>query len=61
MKSQNPAKTHLVEKKELVCSVVARVTKKRGPQNEGKSHDVIENKWWKNVSLCVFHNVVENK
>jgi hypothetical protein len=44
MKSQNPGKIHLVEKRELICSVVARVTKKRGPQNEGKSHDVIENK-----------------
>jgi hypothetical protein len=26
--------------------------KKRGPQNEGKSNDVLENKWRKNVSLC---------
>jgi hypothetical protein len=30
--------------KELVDSWVARVTKKRGPQNEGKFHYVIENK-----------------
>jgi hypothetical protein len=26
--------------------------KKRGPQNEGKSSDVVENKCRKNVSLC---------
>jgi hypothetical protein len=34
---------------------------KKGPQNEGKSHDVIENKWRKNVSFTVFHDVVEKK
>jgi hypothetical protein len=50
-----------LKQRELVCSVVARVTKKRGPQNEGKSSDVIENKFGKNCSLWVFHNVGENK
>ena len=61
MKNKNPAKIHLVEKKELICSVVARVTKKRGPQNAGKSHDPIENKGRKNASLWVCHDVDENK
>jgi hypothetical protein len=45
--------------KELVHSGTARVTKKRGPQNEGKSHDVIESKCRKNVSLWACHDVVE--
>jgi hypothetical protein len=31
--------------KELVHSGAAVVTKKRGPQNEGKFQDVVENKW----------------
>jgi hypothetical protein len=38
---------------------MARVTKKRGPQNEGKFHYVVENKWRKNVSLWAFQDVVE--
>jgi hypothetical protein len=45
--------------KELVYSEVARVKKKRGPQNEGKSHDVIENKWSKKARLWVCHDVIE--
>jgi hypothetical protein len=40
---------------------VARVTKKRGPQNEGKFHYVTENKWRKNVSFPAFQDVVEKK
>jgi hypothetical protein len=47
--------------KGLVYSEVARLTKRRGPQNEGKSHDVIENKCRKNVSLRVCHDVDEKK
>jgi hypothetical protein len=47
--------------KELVNSWVARVTKKRGPQNEGKFHYVTENKWRKNVSFPAFQDVVEKK
>jgi hypothetical protein len=39
--------------KELVDSAATRVTKKRGPQNEGKLDDVIENKWRKNARLWV--------
>jgi hypothetical protein len=42
-----------LKQKELVNSAATRVTKKRGPQNEGKLNDVIENKWRKNVSLRV--------
>jgi hypothetical protein len=34
---------------------------KRGPQNEGKFHDVIENKCRKNVAFLVLHDVTENK
>jgi hypothetical protein len=40
---------------------VARATKKRGPQNEGKFHYVVENKWRKNVSLWACQDVDENK
>ena len=47
--------------KGLVDSVATRLTKKRGPQNEGKSQDVDENKWRKNVNLPVFHDVIEKK
>jgi hypothetical protein len=46
--------------KELVHSWVARVTKKRGPQNEGKFHYVVEKRWRKNVSLRACQDVVEN-
>jgi hypothetical protein len=35
------------------------VAKKRGPQNEGKFHYVVENKYRKNVSFQDFHDVVE--
>jgi hypothetical protein len=35
--------------------------KKRGPQNEGKFHYVVENKCRKNVSLLAFQDVYENK
>jgi hypothetical protein len=34
---------------------------KRGPQNEGKSHDVVENTCMKNVSSESCHDVDENK
>jgi hypothetical protein len=34
---------------------------KRGPQNEGKLGDVIENKCRKNVNSPVFHDVVEKE
>ncbi|MGD1154617.1 MAG: hypothetical protein ABSA41_02195 [Terriglobia bacterium] len=47
--------------KELVDSAATRLTKKRGPQNEGKLGDVVENKWRKNVNLPVLHDVVEKK
>jgi hypothetical protein len=47
--------------RELVDSAATRLTKKRGPQNEGKSHDVVENKCRKNVTLQVCHDVAENK
>ena len=57
--SENLAKIYITEIKELVNSGVARVTKKRGPQNEGKSHDVIENKWSKKARLWVCHDVIE--
>ena len=40
-----------LELKELVDSAATGLTKKRGPQDEGKSHDVIENKVRKNVTL----------
>jgi hypothetical protein len=59
--SENFAKSRSLKLKELVYSEVAWLTKKRGAQNEGKSHDVIENKWRKNVSFTVFHDVVEKK
>jgi hypothetical protein len=39
----------------------ASVVEKRGPQNEGKFHDLIENKWRKNVCLFVLHDLNENK
>jgi len=35
--------------------------KKRGFKFEGKSAEVIENKWWKNVSFWPSAEVVENK
>jgi hypothetical protein len=47
--------------KGLVDSAATRLTKKRGAQNEGKSHDVIENKWRKNANFPVFHDVGEKK
>jgi hypothetical protein len=47
--------------KGLVDSAATRLSKKRGPQNEGKSHDLIESKWRKNVNFPVFHDVVEKK
>ncbi|MGA3165216.1 MAG: hypothetical protein ABSF14_03775 [Terriglobia bacterium] len=59
--SENLAKIYITEIKELVNSGVARVTKKRGPQNEGKFHYVTENKWRKNVSFPAFQDVVEKK
>jgi hypothetical protein len=34
---------------------------KRGPQNDGKFHDVIENKYRKKVAFLVLHDVIENK
>jgi hypothetical protein len=45
--------------KELFDFAAVGLAKKRGPQNEGKSHDVIENKWRKNVSLWVCQDVIE--
>jgi hypothetical protein len=61
MDSENFARIYVIEKKELTDSAAARATKKRGPQNEGKSHHVIENKWRKNARLWVCHDVVEKK
>jgi hypothetical protein len=29
-------------------------------KNEGESHDVVENKWWKNVGFLATHDVDEN-
>ncbi|MGD1154455.1 MAG: hypothetical protein ABSA41_01360 [Terriglobia bacterium] len=61
MDSENFSKSISLNLKELGYSEVARVTKKRGPQNEGKLGDVIENKWRKNVNFQVFHDVVKKK
>jgi hypothetical protein len=58
---QKLCKTYVIQNKGLVDYPVGRVTKKRGPQNEGKSHDIIENKCRKNVSLGLCHDVDENK
>jgi hypothetical protein len=38
-----------------------RLWEKRGPQYEGKSHDVVENKCRKNVSSWVCHDIDEKK
>jgi len=61
MDSENFSKSISLNLKELGYSEVARVTKKRGPQNEGKLGDVIENKWRKNVNFQVFHDVAEKE
>jgi hypothetical protein len=50
-----------LKQKELSNSAAARVTKKRGPQNEGKFQYVVENKWRENVSFLAFHDVIEKK
>jgi hypothetical protein len=47
--------------KELVDSAVAKATEKRGPQNEGKFQDVVENKWRKNARLWACQDVIEIK
>jgi hypothetical protein len=59
--SENSAKSISLKLKELVYSEVARLAKKRGPQNEGKFHYVTENTWRKNVSPWVCQDVVERK
>ena len=61
MDSEDSEKSISLKSKELCYYEVARVTKKRGPQNEGKSHDVIENKWRKNARLWVRHDAIEKK
>jgi hypothetical protein len=61
VESENLAKTYAVEITRVSLYAVARPTKKRWPQNEGKFHYVIENKWRKNVSLWACQDVYENK
>jgi hypothetical protein len=60
VESQNLAKIYSAESKRLIGLRYGRVTKKRGPQNEGKFHYVIENTWRKNVSLWACQDVIEN-
>ncbi len=45
----------------LIASRRDGAQKKGGSKNEGISHDVIENKWRKNVGSCLCHDVDENK
>jgi hypothetical protein len=59
MESRNSAKSYVVEK--WTISRLCDNGKKRGPQNEGKSSDVIENKRRKNVSSEFCHDVNENR
>jgi hypothetical protein len=51
-----------LQNKQLAASPATDLTgKKRGPQNEGKSNDVVENKCRKNVSSQICHDFYENK
>jgi hypothetical protein len=62
MDSEDPAKTYLIETITVIRSCGCQTAgEKRGPQNEGKSHDVIENKCRKNVSSEICDDVDENK
>jgi hypothetical protein len=62
MDSEDPAKTYLVETRTAIRSCGCQTAgEKRGPQNEGKSHDVVENKCRKNVGSEFCHDVNENR
>jgi len=47
-----------LKQKELADSAATSATKRKGAKNEGKSNDVIENKWRENVSFLVHHDVI---
>jgi hypothetical protein len=61
MESESLARTYIIEIKRVSLYCRSQSDKKRGPQNEGKSHDVIENKVRKNGTFQVFHDVTEKK
>jgi hypothetical protein len=48
-----------LKQKGLAYTAVAKADE-RGPQNEGKSNDVVQNKCRENVSLPVWNDVDEN-
>jgi len=53
MEGRNSTKNYLIQKPRVSRLLDGEGKgKKRGPQNEGKSNDVVENKCRKNVSLC---------
>jgi hypothetical protein len=52
LKPKTLEKSISLKRQALVDCGAARVREKRGPQNEGKSNDVIENKCRKNVSFA---------
>jgi hypothetical protein len=51
MESEDPAKIYSIEIKRVSLYCRRQGDKKRGPQDEGKSHDVVENKCGKNGHL----------
>jgi hypothetical protein len=61
MDNRNSAKVWRIENKAVGYQPIAsgRATK-RGPQNEGKSHDLVENTCRKNVSSEICHDFYEN-
>ena len=56
---QNPAKMYIIEIKRVSLYCRSQGDKKRGPQNEGESLDVIENKCRKNARFLAYHDIIE--
>jgi hypothetical protein len=62
MEGTNRSISYVIAKQTVSCfSGHGADRGKRGPQNEGKSYDVIENKCRKNVSSEICNDLDENK
>jgi hypothetical protein len=55
------SKSYLIHFKVVMVGVKATSGNKGELNFVGKCHDLIENKWWKNVAFWPCHDVDENK
>jgi hypothetical protein len=57
--SESPAETYIIEIKTVSLYCRSQGGKKRGPQNEGKSLDLIEKKCRKDARFLAYHDIIE--